>query len=268
MSLRVVAVDMDGTFLRPDMTYDRPRFARLLARLGERGVRFVVASGNQSWQLRSFFEPTDAVAFAAENGHFVYDTGRETPLFAVEPDPALGRALVGTLEDLRHPYLVSSVEGAFMPTWVRDADEAWARLYYPRLTMLDAVGEIAETVVKASLRVDDPVAVAEQLSRALGHGVAAAASGPEDVDVNAPGHHKATGLARLLDHWGVDWADVVAFGDNHNDLEMLDAAGLAVAMANARSEVKDAADRVAPANAADGVLEVLDELFPAHDRAR
>lgn len=49
---------------------------------------------------------------------------------------------------------------------------------------------------------------------------------------------------------------------------MLDAAGLAVAMANARPEVKDAADRVAPANAADGVLEVLDELFPAHDRAR
>ena len=79
------------------------------------GVRFVVASGNQSWQLRSFFEPTDAVAFAAENGHFVYDTGRETPLSAVEPDPALGRALVGTLEDLRHPYLVSSVEGACMP---------------------------------------------------------------------------------------------------------------------------------------------------------
>lgn len=268
MSLRVVAVDMDGTFLRPDMTYDRPRFARLLARLGERGVRFVVASGNQSWQLRSFFEPTDAVAFAAENGHFVYDTGRETPLFAVEPDPALGRALVGTLEDLRHPYLVSSVEGAFMPIWIRDADEAWARLYYPRLTMLDDVGEIAETVVKASLRVDDPVAVAEQLSRALGHGVAAAASGPEDVDVNAPGHHKATGLRPTPRPLGCRLGgrrrrrrqpqrprDAGRRGARRRD-------GERAPRGEGRGRPRRAGERCRR------VLEVLGELFPAHDRAR
>ena len=47
--LRLIAVDMDGTFLGAGMpgTYDRARFAPLRRRMRERGVRFVVASGNQ-----------------------------------------------------------------------------------------------------------------------------------------------------------------------------------------------------------------------------
>lgn len=54
-TIRVVAVDMDGTFLRPDDTYDSDRFARMRAIWDAEGVRFVVASGNQYAQLASFF---------------------------------------------------------------------------------------------------------------------------------------------------------------------------------------------------------------------
>src|SRR5699024_7279680 len=45
--LKRVAADVDGTFVRSDYTYDKPRFARLLARMARAGCRFVVASGNQ-----------------------------------------------------------------------------------------------------------------------------------------------------------------------------------------------------------------------------
>ena len=87
-------------------------------------------------------------------------------------------------------------------------------------------------------------------------------AGPEDLDFNVVGHDKAVGLKRLADHWGLNLAQTVAFGDNFNDMEMLNSVGLSVAMANAAKEIRDAADRVAPSNAQDGVLEILEEILP------
>lgn len=53
--VKLVAVDMDGTFLDDGKNYNRARFQRQYAQLKARGIRFVVASGNQYYQLRSFF---------------------------------------------------------------------------------------------------------------------------------------------------------------------------------------------------------------------
>lgn len=45
--IRLVAVDVDGTFVRSDYTYDIPRFQRILSHMKRVGCNFVVASGNQ-----------------------------------------------------------------------------------------------------------------------------------------------------------------------------------------------------------------------------
>lgn len=72
--IKLVAVDIDGTFVRSDYTYDVPRFKRILARMKEAGCSFVVASGNQYYQLRDLFPGyDDELSFVAENGAFVKD---------------------------------------------------------------------------------------------------------------------------------------------------------------------------------------------------
>lgn len=53
--IRLVAVDIDGTFMRSDYTYDVPRFERLLARMQAADCAFVVASVNQYWLPRDHF---------------------------------------------------------------------------------------------------------------------------------------------------------------------------------------------------------------------
>lgn len=73
---------------------------------------------------------------------------------------------------------------------------------------------------------------------------------------------KGAALARLAAHLGVPIERVVAVGDQENDLEMLRAAGVGVAMAHAPEPVRRAADRVAPVAAEGGLLRVLGELFP------
>lgn len=55
MSIKLIAVDMDGTFLSDQKTYNRERFMAQYRQMKEQGIRFVVASGNQYYQLISFF---------------------------------------------------------------------------------------------------------------------------------------------------------------------------------------------------------------------
>ena len=65
MSVKLIAVDMDGTFLSDAKTYNRPRFLNQYQRMREQNIRFVVASGNQYYQLISFFpDIAHEIAFA------------------------------------------------------------------------------------------------------------------------------------------------------------------------------------------------------------
>ena len=74
MSVKVIVTDMDGTFLNDAKTYNQPRFMAQYQELKKRGIKFVVASGNQYYQLISFFpELKDEISFVAENGALVYD---------------------------------------------------------------------------------------------------------------------------------------------------------------------------------------------------
>ncbi len=65
MSVKVIVTDMDGTFLNDAKTYNQPRFMAQYQELKKRGIEFVVASGNQYYQLISFFLDTCTDCFIA-----------------------------------------------------------------------------------------------------------------------------------------------------------------------------------------------------------
>lgn len=69
--------------------------------------------------------------------------------------------------------------------------------------------------------------------------------------------NKGTALEVVLDRLDIQPAQVMALGDNVNDLPMFDRAGVSVAMANAPDEVKQAASSVAPSNEDEGVAWAL-----------
>ena len=81
------------------------------------------------------------------------------------------------------------------------------------------------------------------------------------VEMSAAGVTKATTLARLCAGRGIDAAEVLAFGDMPNDLDMLAWAGTSYAMENGHEQARAAADHVAPRNTEDGVAQVLERLL-------
>lgn len=78
-----------------------------------------------------------------------------------------------------------------------------------------------------------------------------------NLEINIRTAHKGRALARFAEHLGLSLANCISFGDGANDLTMVEAAGVGVAMANACPEVLAAADYVTASNDEDGVAAAL-----------
>ncbi|MFS1192878.1 HAD-IIB family hydrolase, partial [Enterococcus lactis] len=71
---------------------------------------------------------------------------------------------------------------------------------------------------------------------------------------------KGNALAKLADHLGLNKDEVMAIGDNENDLSMIDYAGIGVAMGNATENVKTIADVHTTSNDEDGVAQIIEKM--------
>ena len=88
-----------------------------------------------------------------------------------------------------------------------------------------------------------------------------AKSGEFWIDCLLPGINKATALKVIMEHLGVDKDEVLATGDNQNDIEMVKLAGIGLAVDNAHLDLKAVADAVSPRYTEDGVLQEWKKLL-------
>ncbi|WP_413740366.1 Cof-type HAD-IIB family hydrolase [Sodalis sp. RH14] len=266
MSIKMIAVDMDGTFLDDGKNYDRQRFSRQYASLRRRGVKFVVASGNQYYQLISFFpDIAGEIAFVAENGAYVVNGGQV--VFCGEFSREHYERILAVLAEI--PYLhtvVCARESAYLLNSA--APHIYRRInrYYHRLAGVDDFSAVTGTIFKFALSLPDEKlpGFIRFIAAELEGIVTPVSSGHGSVDLIIPGVHKANGLRILQRLWHINDDEVAAFGDGGNDLEMLQQAGYGYAMANAPDTIKAAARYLAASNNEAGVLGIIDDiLLPA-----
>ncbi|PLL54982.1 HAD family hydrolase [Klebsiella michiganensis] len=264
MSIKLIAVDMDGTFLSDAKTYNRQRFLAQYARMREQGIRFVVASGNQYYQLISFFpEVAHEIAFVAENGGWVVSAGED--VFNCRMPKEHFNTVIDHLLTLTNIEIIAcGKRSAYTLNRYNDALKAVAAKYYHRLELVDDFNHIADDeILKFGLNVPDQLIpqIQPKLHAALGDMVTAVATGYGSIDLIIPGVHKANGLRILQERWGIKNHEVVAFGDSGNDIEMLQHAGFGFAMANAAAPVKAVTGYRAPHNNEEGVLHIIDKVL-------
>ena len=264
MDIQLVAVDIDGTFVRSDYTYDVPRFQRILSRMKEIGCHFVVASGNQYYQLRDLFPGYDEeLSFVAENGAFVKD--RTELVFTAE----MPKETVDFVIDLCREYpeisnVLCALESAYCERGtVSQEFFELTGVYYPRLQWVDDFKAVKDQILKFAPTVPEEKTYDyyAMFGQRLEGKLEATTSGHGSIDLIVPGCHKASGLKRLVKRWGISPEQCAAFGDGGNDIEMLKYCGHSYAMANAPENVKQAAKQVCPSNEEDGVLVALERLL-------
>lgn len=84
--------------------------------------------------------------------------------------------------------------------------------------------------------------------------------GGKGADVMERKNSKANGLKMLCEYWGVEIGDTYAFGDSMNDMEIIEAAGVGIAMGNGVPELKEAADYVTSDIGEDGVYRACEHF--------
>lgn len=263
--VKLVAVDMDGTFLDDAKKYNKPRFLQQYAELKRRGIRFVVASGNQYHQLISFFpEIVNDIAFVAENGGYIVNQGEDVLVGEFSRDDIA--AVIDTLRKGGYPDLQFVINGKKSAYILPGASEAFLQKmqhYCHRLQPINSLDDIDDKIFKFALNLSDDYVpqLMNDINRLHAGAAAATSSGHGSVDLIIPGLHKANGLALLQQRWGINNDEVLAFGDGGNDLEMLQQSGFSFAMANAPQAVKQSARYQAGSNNQQGVLEVIQQML-------
>ncbi|TGC95371.1 HAD hydrolase family protein, partial [Salmonella enterica] len=143
MTVNVVVTDMDGTFLDDAKQYDRVRFMAQYQELKKRNIEFVVASGNQYYQLISFFpELKDEISFVAENGALVYEHGKQ--LFHGELTQHESRIVIGELlKDKQLNFVACGLKSAYVSKNAPETFVARQATQYHRLRPLHEFPDIA-----------------------------------------------------------------------------------------------------------------------------
>jgi len=80
------------------------------------------------------------------------------------------------------------------------------------------------------------------------------------LEISEKGTDKGTALGVICEHLGIDIKETIAFGDGENDILLLEAAGIGIAMGNAEEKLKSHADLIAKTNNENGVCEILSNL--------
>lgn len=268
MTIKLIATDMDGTILDSQGLLDLPRLEKILDRLEEKGIRFVIATGNEIHRVRQLLgHLTDRVVLIVANGAKIFENNQ---LIQVETwdNELVEKALTFFKgQECQNQFVITSMNGGFVKegTIFTQLDKFMTpemiELFYQRMNFVEELHpELFGGVLKMSLVVgeDRMDQVQEDFNQVFNGYVQAVSSGYGCLDIIQDGIHKAWALQELLKRWNIKPEEIMAFGDSENDVEMLELAGIAYAMENADEKAKAVATDIAPANSQGGVYQILE----------
>lgn len=269
--IRMVGLDLDGTLLN-DRKEFTPRCREAVAAALAQGVVVLVATG-RPWmgvpeELREF--PGMDYALTS-NGARILDTRSGQVLSEHLLSPGLAeRALsvCGRYDTLKEVYFdgqgYAEAEKMARVEVYHKNPNMWEYMRRTRIPVRD-VTALVRKENRGLDKVQALFADMEERTRAwkdleAEKGLELVGSLGYNIEINAAGVNKGTGLVSLGRMLGIRREEIMACGDGDNDAAMLREAGFGVAMANAEEKVKEAADYITRSNEEDGVAEAIEKF--------
>jgi Cof subfamily protein (haloacid dehalogenase superfamily) len=269
-SIKALALDLDGTILRPDSTLSGRTISAIRAWM-DRGVRAILCTGRSIEAA----EPYRA-ALGAEgpmvyyNGAEVVDMpgGRVLEAALLPPDIAAYCIDLSRRMDVYFQiFLAGGGEGA-RDILMSERDGERLEQYRKRTGLRAVFGDLKDALaapghggcIKGLFIAEGPTLdeLRSLLEERFSRRIYLARSHETFLELMDGGASKGRGLEAALKHRGIDPAGVIAFGDEENDLPLLRAAGFSVVPANGKEAVRAAADLVIGPNSEDGVAAFLE----------
>lgn len=263
----IIALDLDGTLTneRKEIT---PRTRELLITLQKKGAKVCLASGRPPYGMRPLAEQLHMAEYGGVllcyNGGYVEEcsTGK------VLTERHIDETLIPRLTEWQHEMGMTLMTYHEDKIYTEHPDDPYvaqsSRNNKMRVVgVKDFLHDVPRPINKC-LMVGSPELVRQWEGYMAGEmegRMHILHSTPYFIELLPLGIDKGTALRCLLDYYGMTADRLIAFGDSHNDIDMLTTAGIGVAMGNAEEEVKNAADYVTLSNEEDGVYHFLLRYF-------
>jgi 5-amino-6-(5-phospho-D-ribitylamino)uracil phosphatase len=273
---RLLAIDIDGTLVnsRDELA---PDTQAALMRVGSAGIHVVLATGRRYSRTLYLVEPLGInVPLITASGALIKDAKDHRTLFQASFDPSLLRQVLAIIDRCGYdPLLCADTFTEGFDFYLARAKVRTSELQeYVDLNPND--GRIWPNLIAEpppgvfavfTMGTKDQMLILEQIlhgslsGRLSTHVLRSPRYRGFLVEITPAGVSKWSAVKRLAEGWGIDETSICAVGDDVNDIPMIRAAGLGVAMGNALAEVKAAADRIAPTHDENGLVQVVEWLL-------
>lgn len=266
--MKALFLDLDGTLLDDNKNFTE-RNRRAIEKALSLGHKIIVCTGRPLVSAKAVskmlgFDKKDCYV-VAYNGGEIYDMYNHETIFK-QTIP---------LEYVRYVFDASRAAGLHCQTYTEDGilaeQEAEIMKRYKRFTKVDytvvddVIAALPDEPVKMIVMDDDHEKLVEfrEATKEWAEGkLDRIFSSPQYLEHVAVGISKGSSMERLCEKIGIPMANTIACGDEQNDISMIEAAGIGVAMKNAREEVKGHADYVTERdNNHDGIAEVIEKFM-------
>ncbi len=261
---RALYFDLDGTLLDPRSKLD-PTTLQMLHRLMAEGIRVGIATGRMYHSAAPYIRQVGCNApLILFNGARINRADRDE----AHVQHRLGRQTARlVIERARNQHV--HVNLYHEHRYFMDSDDPHGRAFIAKENFMpvmvpDLTDMLEQDPVKLLL-IADPERLADvrpELERLTAGQATLVSSEPEFLEVLPAGISKGRALHEVAAIMHITVEQIVAFGDGPNDADMLEVAGLGVAMGNARESVIQAADVRTASNADRGVALALSRIFP------
>lgn len=264
--IKLIASDMDGTLL-DDNKKIHERNINAIKKAIEKGILFVPATGRTNSTVpEDIFKNFDVRYTLSSNGAAVYDRVENKFIYK---NCMSNDIVIGLMDYLKEYDIITEVyaggEGYFQENILDKLDsfeippafkEMYTKLKRPVQDIHEIIKENPNNVEKINIPwLKDNVrpVLMENLKRDWGDKIYITSSLDTNIELCAKTANKGDGLKNLCRIIGIKPEEVIVFGDNFNDAEMLEFAGTAVAMENGAEGIKELADFITISNNNGGV---------------
>lgn len=260
--IKLIASDIDGTLVTDGSHEINPELYDVILKLREKGIQFAAASGRQWASIESIFEPIkEKIFYLSDNGAYVGCHGRNLFLNPIERQTVMDMIQdVRKMEELE--IMVSGPDVVYLETEDREFIDWLVNGYQFRIEQVKDLTKVDSEFIKISVyRKTNVEAYTRVLRETYKDRLKITISGDMWMDCMRPGISKGQAVKLLQDSLDIKPEETMAFGDQLNDIEMLNQAYYSFAVGNARVEIKAAARFQTDTNANDGVLKTLKLLL-------
>lgn len=241
--IRMVVTDLDSTLLRRDKTVSAFTLDTI-AKLRRRGIIIAVATARPMRSVRIPMPWLDFDAGAFHNGAVTWADGHTLAHIGIDDPLAIMRAI---LQDMPKTRICVEINDTIYTNF--DTRGLWPTEAF---TLTPDFAEISSMPAEKIIIECASLEQMQKYERFLTDDLYLQLSEHVIAMIMNRNANKVNGVRQLAEHYGIPMESVAAFGDDYNDIGMLKACGVGIAVANALPDVRAAADQIAPSNEEDG----------------